>query len=77
VNVAQRLGCLKYGWKDIMNHRWFNGFDWGALATRKMKPPWLPDLKADDDSKFFDTYAENLVVSHHHKALPVQVPIRK
>ena len=28
--------------KEMKSHRWFKGFDWEALATRKMKPPFVP-----------------------------------
>ena len=28
--------------KEMKSHKWFKGFDWEALATRKMKPPFVP-----------------------------------
>jgi len=27
---------------SIKQHTWFEGFDWTALADRKMKAPWIP-----------------------------------
>lgn len=39
---ARRLGMLAGRANDIKNHRWFAGFDWDALAARKMDPPRTP-----------------------------------
>ena len=33
---------------DIKRHRWFDGFDWDGVITRKMTPPRKP---RDDSSK--------------------------
>ena len=33
---------------DIKRHRWFDGFDWDGVITRKMAPPRKP---RDDSSK--------------------------
>eukprot|EP00915_Cephaloidophora_sp_WS-2016_P005515 GHVH01007338.1.p1 GENE.GHVH01007338.1~~GHVH01007338.1.p1 ORF type:complete len:782 (+),score=176.85 GHVH01007338.1:723-3068(+) len=35
-----RIGCGFRGMKDIKNHSFFENFDWDALPTRKMSPPF-------------------------------------
>jgi len=39
-----RLGMRTGGIQDIKRHPWFDGFDWDALATRRMKPPCVPKV---------------------------------
>lgn len=45
---TRRLGALAGGAGDIKRHKWFEGFDWEALAARKMVPPRQPK---DDAAK--------------------------
>ncbi|KAK9867128.1 hypothetical protein WJX84_004628 [Apatococcus fuscideae] len=45
---ARRLGMLSGRANDIKRHRWFDGFDWDGVITRKMTPPRKP---RDDSSK--------------------------
>lgn len=40
---ARRLGMLIGRASDIKRHRWFEGFDWDALESRKMEPPRKPN----------------------------------
>lgn len=50
-----RLG--RNGVAEIQGHPWFKGIDWQNM--RKMTPPFIPDLKAQTDTKYFDEYTEN------------------
>ena len=45
---TRRLGALAGRAGDVKRHRWFEGFDWEALAARKMVPPRQPK---DDAAK--------------------------
>ena len=45
VDPSKRLGALKNGARDIMNHYFFNGTDWEVLLERGYEMPWVP---ADD-----------------------------
>lgn len=37
----------------MRDHVWFKGFSWEALQAGKMKAPYVPKLKAQDDLRFF------------------------
>ena len=49
-----RLGI--HGVEEIMKHPFFKGVDWNNI--RKSKAPFIPDIKNDYDTKYFDTFTE-------------------
>ena len=49
-----RLGI--HGIEEIMKHPFFKGVDWNNI--RKSKAPFIPDIKNDYDTKYFDTFPE-------------------
>ena len=49
-----RLGI--HGVEEIMKHPFFKGVDWKNI--RKSKAPFIPDIKNDYDTKYFDTFPE-------------------
>lgn len=54
-NPARRLGNMKHGIKDIVNHKWFASFPWDALLVKTVKPPIVPQVRdALDTSNFED-----------------------
>jgi len=50
-----RLG--KNGAEEIKNHPFFNGVDWDNL--RNSKPPFIPFLKNEYDTSYFENFEEN------------------
>ena len=44
-DVTKRYGCLKNGVKDIIDHKWYKGFDWRALLFMSLEPPYVPKVK--------------------------------
>ena len=40
-DTTKRFGCLRNGVKDIVNHRFFNDFDWKEFAQRKKILFWI------------------------------------
>jgi len=60
---AKRFGCLKHGAEDIQKHKWYKGMDWDALNNRQVKPPYIPSVKAADDTSMFDRYPESTEAS--------------
>ncbi|CEG46903.1 agc protein kinase [Plasmopara halstedii] len=55
-NPARRLGNMKHGMDDIINHRWFSKFDWDGLASKSMKPPIIPQVLDDFDTSNFEDF---------------------
>ena len=53
-NSNKRLG--KNGADEIKNHPFFNGLDWNNI--RKIKPPFIPKIKYEYDTKYFETFEE-------------------
>ncbi|KAG3080619.1 hypothetical protein PC122_g11702 [Phytophthora cactorum] len=53
-NPARRLGNMKHGIKDIINHRWFSSFQWDSLKIKSMKPPIVPQVRDDFDTSNFE-----------------------
>jgi serine/threonine protein kinase len=39
---SKRMGNLKGGAKDVMNHPWFAGVDWGSLERKEIGAPIVP-----------------------------------
>jgi len=58
-DVTQRYGCLKNGVKDILDHRWFKGFDWKSLLFMNQEAPYIPKLKSNSDTSNFSNYPDS------------------
>lgn len=55
---TKRLGNMKNGSEDIKRHRWFKGIDWQDVYYRKLKPPIVPRITYEGDTRNFDEYPE-------------------
>ncbi|XP_067007437.1 cAMP-dependent protein kinase catalytic subunit 3 [Anabrus simplex] len=55
---TKRLGNMKNGAEDVKRHRWFKGIDWQDVYYRKLKPPIVPRVSFDGDTRNFDEYPE-------------------
>lgn len=58
-NVVDRLGCRRDGVAEIFSHPWFAAVDFPALLRRELPAPWLPELAADDDARYFEAYSDS------------------
>ncbi len=54
-DVEYRLGGN--GAEQVKNHPFFKGVDWNNI--KKQKPPFIPQLDSDYDTKYFDDFKEN------------------
>jgi len=54
VNLADRIGGLHNGVRDIMDHPWFEGVDFRAIMVRSITPPYRPELESPIDTSCFD-----------------------
>ncbi|KAM9338218.1 serine/threonine-protein kinase N2 [Symphorus nematophorus] len=53
-NPEMRLGAGEEDAAQIKRHKFFQGMDWDALLAKKMKPPFLPVIRAPKDVSNFD-----------------------
>uniref|UniRef100_A0A4W6DT19 protein kinase C n=1 Tax=Lates calcarifer TaxID=8187 RepID=A0A4W6DT19_LATCA len=53
-NPEMRLGAGEEDASEIKRHRFFQGMDWDSLLAKKVKPPFLPVIRAPQDVSNFD-----------------------
>ncbi|KAK9975023.1 hypothetical protein ABG768_023087 [Culter alburnus] len=53
-NPEKRLGAGDQDANEVKKHRFFQGMDWEALLAKRVKPPFLPSIKAPADVSNFD-----------------------
>jgi len=49
IDVNKRLGCSKEGVFEIVDHPFFEGFDWKGLLYRTLEPPFIPVVNGPND----------------------------
>ena len=52
--VEKRLGAGEKDAQAIKEHRFFTGVKWDEVLERRVEPPFLPQLKGEDDVSNFD-----------------------
>jgi len=55
---TKRLGNLKNGSDDVKRHRWFKTIDWEEVYYKQLKPPLVPKVSYEGDTRNFDDYPE-------------------
>merc|ERR1712111_116790 len=55
---TKRLGNVKNGTEDVKRHRWFKNVDWEEVYYKQLKPPIVPKVSYDGDTRNFDEYPE-------------------
>ncbi|KAL6724576.1 hypothetical protein Aduo_019455 [Ancylostoma duodenale] len=58
IDRTLRLGCMKNGVRDVLDHKWFQKIDWEDLRQLKVEPPIIPTLYHPGDTGNFDIYEE-------------------
>jgi len=58
VNPGERLGAL--GLEEVRRHPWFKSLNWKELRVQRLKPPFLPDIRSEQDAHMFDTEDQEL-----------------
>jgi len=41
---TRRLGCMSEATMGVIQHRFYNGFDWKGLLNKRIPPPYTPRL---------------------------------
>ena len=58
-DTSKRYGCLRNGVKDILNHRFFYGFDCKNFVYLSMPATYIPKIKSNEDTSNFEEYPES------------------
>ena len=53
------MGCINGKAELIKQNEWFKGVIWEQVATKKIAPPWIPELMSKQDFQYFDQYNED------------------
>lgn len=58
---TKRLGCLRRGTQDILEHKWFStrGFTWNDVYRKKLRPPIVPIVSHAGDAQNFEDYDDS------------------
>lgn len=67
---TRRLGCGPSGAAEIKEHRWLKATAWRAVYEKQAPPPWIPELAGDADTRYFETFPEEMV----DEAMPAYGP---
>nr|CCA19995.1 cGMPdependent protein kinase putative [Albugo laibachii Nc14]CCA23292.1 cGMPdependent protein kinase putative [Albugo laibachii Nc14] len=67
-NPARRLGNMKNGIRDIIQHEWFDGFQWEELLAKKLHPPIIPQIRNQFDTSNFEDFRHHVEDSGHECA---------
>jgi hypothetical protein len=41
-----------------MKHKFFRGVPWKKVYNKEIPPPWIPSLRSETDSQYFDKYPD-------------------
>ncbi|CAF3597308.1 unnamed protein product [Rotaria socialis] len=47
-DLTKRLGMMFNGINDIKKHAWFRDLDWMQVFLKKIRAPWVPDIRANN-----------------------------
>ncbi|CAF1118481.1 unnamed protein product [Adineta ricciae] len=47
-DLTKRLGLMFNGISDIKKHAWFRDIDWLQIFLKKLRAPWVPDIRANN-----------------------------
>lgn len=62
MDLTKRLGNLKHQGADVKKHRWFNEIDFKAIMNCFATAPYIPTVKASDDSSNFPKYDSHQLI---------------
>ncbi|XP_077556741.1 protein kinase, cAMP-dependent, catalytic subunit 3 isoform X2 [Haemaphysalis longicornis] len=72
---TKRLGSMKNGAEDVKRHRWFKGTNWDDVLEKKLKPPIVPRVAHEGDTRYFDRCPESKAVPSEHGLTPKELAL--
>ena len=64
----KRLGSGPNGVNDIKSHIFFSSINWESILEKKIKPPFIPKLKNETDTKYIDPEFTSLAPTDSYHA---------
>jgi protein kinase A len=58
--LSKRYGNLKNGVADIKKHRYLNAINLNNLLSKKISPPYRPNVKGEDDVSNFGVFEDSM-----------------
>ena len=58
-DINKRLGCTKKGIVEIIEHPFFDNFDWKGLLYRQLEAPFIPSVNGPMDTSNYNKKFEN------------------
>ncbi|CAH8869927.1 unnamed protein product [Trichobilharzia szidati] len=58
VDLNERLGGSKNDIHEILKHPWFSDISWNDVLHKKLKPPIIPNVQSDGDTRCYEQYYE-------------------
>jgi len=55
-DLSSRLGNMRRGGYEVMEHPFFNGINWRELENQVHEGPVVPDLRYPGDTRYFENY---------------------
>ncbi|XP_013778363.1 protein kinase DC2-like [Limulus polyphemus] len=55
---TKRLGNMKNEAEDVKRHRWFKGIVWDDVLNKRVKPPIIPSVSHNGDTRYFDRFSD-------------------
>lgn len=76
--IPERLGNLKHGHHDVIEHPWFvaNGCNYKKLLKKEIEAPWKPIIKDPFDASNFDSFDDSMNQADH-RGFPLSVEEQK
>lgn len=66
-DLTKRLGLMFNGVNDIKKHAWFRDIDWLQIFLKKVRAPWIPDIRVNNFPDAEDEEPARSSVNLHEK----------
>ena len=72
IDTNKRLGCSKKGVCEIVDHPFFEGFDWKGLLYRTLEPPFIPVVNGPMDISNFIPVDEKISFDDYNDLVEIE-----
>jgi len=61
IGLLDKDASTRFDREHIMRHEVFRSMDWAAISSGRLRPPYVPTVRAPDDTSNFDDYPEESI----------------